>query len=344
MSLRKKTNEIRRLISAFEKEADKFHDLKFSVYYISGQGNVDDSIFSQPNHAIMLWQYYGKIDGTEGSTNLFHDLKGSDMKWGLKGAEISSFGVIEGEACKQFVRMANRAGSLFNEKEAYSIKTRVSNEIVEQEKDGSAKPVTVMNDNPLSIWLNFLLYHISLVKPGSEKLKQIEPDPFSLSLLALERLAENPIIGKIDKSVSKIDDVDFEVALSFPGEKRAYVSKVAELLKQELGSDSVFYDYDYQSQLAGVDLDLKLQRIYREKAKLIVVFLCQEYSNKEWCKLEWRAVRDIIKSVEKDKVMFVRFDDASVDGVFSIDGYIDADVFSEEDVSKFILERVSLPA
>ncbi len=40
--------------------------------------------------------------------------------------------------------------------------------------------------------------------------------------------------------------------------------------------------------------------------------------------------------------MFVRFDDAPIDGVFSIDGYIDANRFSENEVSKFILERVNL--
>ena len=342
MSLRKNINEIKRLISAFEKEADKFHDLRFSVYYIAGPGSVDDTLFEKSNHAIMLWQYYGKIKGTEGSTNLLNDLKGSNMKWGLRGSEVTSFGVIEGEACKQFVRMAKRAGSIFNEKETRIIKSRVLNEIVEQEKGGNAKPVSVVNDNPLSIWLNFLLYHISMVKPGSEKLKRIEPDPFSLSLLALERLIEKPIIEKIDKSITRIDDINFKVALSFPGERRPYVSKVAEFIKEELGKDSVFYDYDYLSQLASVDLDIKLQKVYRDNAELIVVFLCQEYTEKEWCRLEWRAVRDIIKSRDKGKVMFVRFDNANVDGIFSIDGYIDGDTFSEKEVSKFILERVSL--
>jgi hypothetical protein len=70
-----------------------------------------------------------------------------------------------------------------------------------------------------------------------------------------------------------------------------------------------------------------------------VVFLCEEYAQKQWCGLEWRAIRDIIKAKE-DKVMFVRFDDGAVDGVFSIDGYIDARRFSEKEVAGFIMQRL----
>ena len=106
--------------------------------------------------------------------------------------------------------------------------------------------------------------------------------------------------------------------------------------------DSIFYDYDYQSQLSSVDLDIRLQNIYRNHSKLVVVFLCKEYSEKDWCRLEWRAIRDIIKSKDKDKIMFVRFDNANIDGVFSVDGYIDAERFSEKEVSNFILEKLSL--
>lgn len=146
----------------------------------------------------------------------------------------------------------------------------------------------------------------------------------------------------MDKSISRVDELNFKVAISFPGEKRGYVSNVVNSLKSSLGKDQVFYDFDYQSQLARPDLDTMLQNIYRHNSDLVVVFLCKEYSEKEWCGLEWRAVRDIIKSKENERIMFVRFDDAPIDGVFSIDGYIDANRFSENEVSKFILERVNL--
>ena len=124
--------------------------------------------------------------------------------------------------------------------------------------------------------------------------------------------------------------------------KTLYVSSIADLLRPQIGKDEMFYDFDYQSQLAQPNLDTLLQKIYRNNSNLIVVFLCEEYSNKQWCGLEWRAIRDIVKSKEDNKVMFIRFDNAQIDGVLSIDGYIDAKQFSEKEIAKFIIERIAL--
>ena len=70
------------------------------------------------------------------------------------------------------------------------------------------------------------------------------------------------------------------------------------------------------------------------------MFLCKEYAKKQWCGLEWRAIRDIIKSKEDDRLMFVRFDDAPIDGIFSIDGYIDGRVFGTKEIANFIINRL----
>ena len=201
--------------------------------------------------------------------------------------------------------------------------------------------MTVTNDNPLAIWLNYLLYHLSMTNPGRERAPKIEPDPFSLSLLALERLAKDLAIGKIDRSARPLSEIRFKVSMSFPGERRAYVAEVVNALRPDLGPDSIFYDHDYQAQLARPNLDTLLQGIYRNQSELIVIFLCAEYANKQWCGLEWRAVRDIIKSKEDDRIMFVRFDDTPIDGVFSIDGYIDVRSFAVQDVARFITDRLA---
>ena len=104
----------------------------------------------------------------------------------------------------------------------------------------------------------------------------------------------------------------------------------------------MFYDRDYQAQLARPNLDILLQRIYHDQSSLVVVFLSSDYANSEWCGLEWRAVRDIIKRKRADQVMFVRFDDAPVDGALSIDGYIDARQYDAASVARFIIERVAI--
>jgi hypothetical protein len=40
--------------------------------------------------------------------------------------------------------------------------------------------------------------------------------------------------------------------------------------------------------------------------------------------------------------MFVKFDDAQIDGLFSIDGYINDNIFAPKNVADFIMERVKL--
>lgn len=342
MPLSTRTAEIQRLFKAFEAEASKFHDVRLSTFFVIQSSASVDRVFISPNHTIMLWQYYGPIGPEDDTAGFLANLQESELKWGLRGTKISSFAVVEGQAYDLFVRMAQRAGSLFDEEEAGAIKCRVIDEILRSECSAhpSAKPTAVTNSNPLAIWINFLLYHLSMTNPGRERAHKIEPDPFSLSLLALERLAEDRAIGKADRSTRSLTDITFKAAMSFPGERRAYVAEVVGALRQVVGPDSIFYDYDYQAQLARPNLDTLLQDIYRNRSELIVVFLCADYARKQWCGLEWRIVRDIIKAKEDDRVMFIRFDDAPIDGVLSIDGYVDARIFGADDVAKFIVQRL----
>lgn len=132
----------------------------------------------------------------------------------------------------------------------------------------------------------------------------------------------------------------FDVALSFPGEVRPLVKEVAAHLERLLGPHTYFYDNNYVSQLARPSLDVFLQGIYRHRAKLIVVFLSSDYQRKDWCGIEFRAIRDIIAERRNDRIMFVRTDDGMVDGVFKTDGYVDARIFPAAEIARFIGERV----
>lgn len=132
------------------------------------------------------------------------------------------------------------------------------------------------------------------------------------------------------------------VALSFPGEHRPFVKEIASELVLSLSKEKVFYDHFYEAELARPNLDTYLQNIYHDDTELIVVFICEDYNNKEWCHLEARAIRDLIKKRRDDEIMFVRVDDGSVDGVFSIDGYVDAKGRSAQDVAKLICDRLAL--
>lgn len=338
MAIKKKKNEIRRLITAFEYEASRFHDLKLSTIYRHKNNLTNEREFEPPNHIIMLWQYYGELSDTHQITM---DVINRHPIWGILGAELSAYSLLEGETCQLFIRMANRAGALFSEKERKKIKSRQLNEILEEKQKATIlKTVCTHNIANASIWLNYLLYYISKVKPHSSDFTRIDLDPFTLSLIALEDLLENEVIKKVDESMTRLEDIKFKVAVSFPGEKRDFVAEVVNKLKTVYGKDSVFYDFDYQSQLARPNLDTYLQKIYQNKAELIVVFICKQYLDKQWCGLEWRVIREIIKNKDDQRIMFVRFDDADIEGLLSIDGYIDANLYSESNVAQFIRERI----
>lgn len=156
------------------------------------------------------------------------------------------------------------------------------------------------------------------------------------------RSAGYPEVPFADQPLVNVRQHVFDVALSFPGEVRAYTEAVARQLLRVLGNNSVFYDNFYKSQLAMPNLDTALQDIYRKRSRLVVCFLSEDYATKKWCGIEFRAIRDIINDKRDEMVMFIRFDDAPVDGVFAHDGYIDAKVHSEIEVASMIHERVRL--
>ncbi len=163
--------------------------------------------------------------------------------------------------------------------------------------------------------------------------------------LAKELSAKNVLLPRWARSEAKsvnITSHGFDVSFSFPGEVRGYVESIAAELEKAIGPNSYFYDNNYKGQLARPSLDILLQDIYRNRSRLIVVFLCEKYQEKEWCGIEFRAIRGIIKEREHERVMFVKMDEGKVEGVFSTDGYIDGRTHSPTEVAEFIRERVSL--
>ncbi len=132
----------------------------------------------------------------------------------------------------------------------------------------------------------------------------------------------------------------FRVALSFPGEYRDFVSLVADSLAGIFGKGRVLYDRYHEAEFSRCNLDTYLQDLYHDETELNVVFLCKKYDEKEWCGLEWRAIRDLIKQGKEAEIMFFRFDNARIPGLFSIDGYIDIANRSPADATSLVLERL----
>ena len=138
----------------------------------------------------------------------------------------------------------------------------------------------------------------------------------------------------------KIQEINFDVAFSFPGEKRTEIVSIVNAFKNNFPEYTIFYDEDFTAQLAIPNLDIILQEIYSKQSKLICVFLCEEYEKKEWCRLEWKAIRQILNTKDSKQIMYFRFDQTSIPGVFKNDGYIELSKFTPEKISIFINERI----
>ena len=135
----------------------------------------------------------------------------------------------------------------------------------------------------------------------------------------------------------------FDVGLSFPSEVRPYVKDVAQQLEGLLGSDRYFFDNNYESQLARPDLDLLLQDIYGDRSRMVVVFLSEAYETKPWCGgVEFRAIRQILMNRESQRIMFVRVGDGAVKGTFGLDGAVDAQHRTADEIARMIKERVDV--
>ena len=136
----------------------------------------------------------------------------------------------------------------------------------------------------------------------------------------------------------------FRVALSFPGEHRALIAQVAEALATVVGRDRVLYDKFLEAELARVDLDVYLPRLYREESELIVLFLCAEYKAKRWCRLEWRHIRQLISTVDAGRILLLSFGwpgDLSELGILPGDGMADLTGRSAAEIAGLILTRLN---
>jgi hypothetical protein len=214
------------------------------------------------------------------------------------------------------------------------IRERGRSILIEYEFDETIASFTFSSLTPLMVKLDIADWEMSRTHWAVK-------DEDLFEILAAANLVDQSFVGE-DRPPGRVEEMRFKVALSFPGEKREYVSAVAAEVKKRLGQGSVFYDKDFTAQLARPNLDTLLQRIYLNNSDLVVVFLCADYERKQWCGLEWRAIRTIIKNKNDHAIMFMRFDGADVTGSMSIDGYVDLEEHSPVQAARMIVERVHL--
>lgn len=193
-----------------------------------------------------------------------------------------------------------------------------------------------------SVVLNWVLFHLlHLLWLGALLV------PAVLASTRAVRATVRPAVQVFDTqpaSTAPRKDVDlgthvFDVALSYAGEDGDYVAAVASALVAQLGPNRVFFDRYFAGQTARPALDLLLDSLYRQRSRLVVLFIGEHYQRKNWPSLELRSVREKILRRQFDTIMLVRMDDGVVDGIAEGDGYVDARAHGPDIVAGYIAER-----
>jgi hypothetical protein len=134
----------------------------------------------------------------------------------------------------------------------------------------------------------------------------------------------------------------FRIALSFAGENRKLVEEIAQILATHFGRDRILYDKFHQAEFARPDLAFYLPNLYKYESDLVVLVFCDDYENKQWCKLEWRAIYSLIKNMKDQDIMLMRLNRLEPVGLHGLPGFIELDDLSPAQIAGFILERLAL--
>jgi hypothetical protein len=115
---------------------------------------------------------------------------------------------------------------------------------------------------------------------------------------------------------------DYDVALSYAGEDRAYVQQIAARLR-ELGI-VVFYDEYAAAEMWGNDLYTLLDEVYRKRARFTIIFVSHYYASKPWPRHEQQSVQARALTDIGPYLLPVRLDDSELPGLRPTVGYVDA--------------------
>lgn len=134
----------------------------------------------------------------------------------------------------------------------------------------------------------------------------------------------------------------FRIAFSFAGEKRDFVSKVADILAQQFKQEKILYDRYHRAEFSRSDLAFYLPDLYEKEADLVVAVFCPDYDTKEWCGLEWNSIFGLLKARKVGEVMLTRFERVEGKGLHGLAGYTDLDDLTPEQAATLILERLAI--
>jgi hypothetical protein len=130
----------------------------------------------------------------------------------------------------------------------------------------------------------------------------------------------------------------YEVVLSFAGEQRGYVERVAEMMRSH--GVTCFYDSYEAHTLWGKNLVEHLQQVYGGTARFCIMFVSQDYAEKVWPNHERRSAFDAAIQRRVEYILPVRFDNTVVPGLSPSVHYLKASDYQPNELATVLLRKL----
>jgi AbiJ N-terminal domain 3/TIR domain len=186
-----------------------------------------------------------------------------------------------------------------------------------------------------------------LVTPDAERINKLiaifndalKNDGFSMR--ASGQISGRPVYRVVSITGGGGVGHEYEVVLSFAGEDRAYVERVAHILRAN--EVSLFYDNYEEASLWGKDLVEHLHKVYSGPARYCVMFISKHYADKVWPTHERRSAFEKAIETKEEYILPARFDDTEIPGLHRTICYVDLRHRSPEQLAALILEKLGRP-
>ncbi len=133
-------------------------------------------------------------------------------------------------------------------------------------------------------------------------------------------------------------DFSYDAAFSFAGEVRDRVLQVVRAA-EEWGLQ-VFYDFDQQGLLWGKDLRKILTDIYTDEALFMLVFLSNDYPEKDWPAFELEIGKRAAHKRTQEYLLPVIVDDVVVVGLKDTVGHLNLTTMTPQQIAELLAEKV----
>ncbi len=136
-----------------------------------------------------------------------------------------------------------------------------------------------------------------------------------------QEIAGRVLTSRPEPIAARRENPNFDVAISFAGTERNYAEELANKVKA--AGFEVFYDKFFPEDLWGKNLAEFFYEIYSRRSSYCVIFVSNEYLNREWTVHERRSAQErMLKEKGNEYILPIKVEDVDLPGIPTTIGYL----------------------